>query len=112
MNITYTWSITGLKKAPLLDGLSNVITNISFNYTGTDSDSGESHTLFGACYIPSPDPDNFSAIDTLTESQVSEWAKANHATEMMNEDIEKAISAKITPTNVEVTELDWLNTEA
>ena len=111
MNITYTWSITALKKAPSLDGLSNVITNIRFDYTGTDSESGESYTFHGACYIPAPDPDNFSAIDTLTEAQVIEWAQTNHPTDMMDDVIEKAISAKITPTNVEVTELDWLNTE-
>lgn len=112
MNITYTWSITALKKAPLLDGLFDVITNIRFNYTGTDADSGESHTFHGACNIPAPDPDNFSAIDTLTEAQVIEWAQANHATHLMDEVIEKAISDKITPKNVDVIDLDWLTTEA
>lgn len=31
MNINYDWKITALKKAPTLDGLSNVITNIKFD---------------------------------------------------------------------------------
>ena len=108
MNITYDWKITALKKAPSLDGLSNVITHIRFDYTGTDSESGESHTFHGACPVGAPDPFNFSDITTLTEANVIEWAKANHPTDHMNEVIEKAISDKLQPKNEDVTELDWL----
>ena len=111
MNITYDWKITALKKAPSLDGLSNVITHIRFDYTGTDADSGESHTFHGACPVGAPNPDAFSEITTLTEADVIEWAKANHPTDHMNEVIEKAISDKVTPKNEDVTELDWLATE-
>ena len=111
MNITYDWKITALKKAPTLDGLSNVITHIKFDYTGTDEESEESHTFSGACPVGPPSADNFASIETLTEAMVIEWAKANHPTDHMNEVIEKGIKAKITPTNEDVTELDWLATE-
>ena len=111
MNITYDWRITALKKAPTLDGLSNVITHIRFDYTGTDAESGESHTFHGACPVGPPSADNFAGIETLTEDTVIEWAKANHPTNHMNEVIEKGIKAKVVPTNEDVTELDWLNTE-
>jgi hypothetical protein len=111
MNITYAWTITALKKAPSLDGLSNVITHIRFDYTGTDSESGESYTFHGACPISAPDSENFSDISTLTEAQVIEWAQAHHPTEHMDYVIEKAISDKLVPKNEEVTELDWLQTE-
>jgi hypothetical protein len=108
MNITYTWKITALKKAPSLDGLSNVITHIRFDYTGTDADSGESHTFHGACPVGAPNPENFTDIVTLTEADVIEWAKANHPTGHMNEVIDREISKKLTPTNEDVTELEWL----
>ena len=111
MNITYSWKITALKKAPSLDGLSNVITHIRFDYTGTDSESGESHTFHGACPIGAPDADNFSEITTLTEAQVIEWAQSHHPTEHMNYVIEKAISDKLVPKNEDVTEIDWLQPE-
>ena len=109
MNITYDWKITALKKAPSLDGLSNVITHIRFDYTGTDADSGESHTFHGACPVGAPNPDSFNEITNLTEADVIEWAKANHPTDHMNQVIEKAISEKVTPKNEDVTELDWLS---
>lgn len=111
MNITYDWKITALKKAPALDGLSNVITHIRFDYTGTDSESGESHTFSGACPVGAPSEENFSAIETLTEATIIEWAQANHPTDHMNEVILKGIKGKVTPTQEDVTELDWLQTE-
>ena len=108
MEITYAWKITALKKAPSLNGLSDVITHIRFDYTGTDAESGESHTFHGACPVGAPNADSFTPITEITEANVIEWAKANHPTNHMNEVIEREISKKITPTNEEVTELEWL----
>jgi hypothetical protein len=113
MNISYEWRITALKQAPTLDGLSNVITHVNFEYKGTDADSGESAVFNGACPIGSPDAENFTAIGDLAEEDVITWAQANHPTEHMNEVIQNEISKKITPTNVEVTgdDVSWLATE-
>ena len=108
MEITYAWKITALKKAPSLNGLSDVITHIRFDYTGTDAVSGESHTFHGACPVGAPSADNFTPLTSITEENVIEWAKANHPTAHMNEVIEREISKKLVPTNEDVTELDWL----
>lgn len=110
MELTYDWKITALKKAPSLDGLSNVITHIRFDYTGTDSVSGESHTFHGACPVAAPkEGGNFTPITSLTEHDIIGWAKANHPTDHMNEVIEKNISDKLQPKNEDVVELDWLS---
>jgi hypothetical protein len=113
MNMSYEWKITALKQAPTLDGLSNVITNINFEYKGTDADSGESAVFYGACPTGAPDSENFTAIGDLTEADVIAWAQANHPTDHMDEVIQKEISTKITPTNVEVTgdDVSWLASE-
>ena len=111
MAITYTWGITAMKKAPSLDGLSDVITHVNFKYVGTDSEKDSDGNFYtaefsGACPIGPPDSENFTALGDLTEADVIEWAKANHPTDHMNEVIEKAISDKITPKNVEA-EMPW-----
>ena len=108
MEITYAWKITALKKAPSLNGLSDVITHIRFDYTGTDAESGESHTFHGACPVGAPNSDSFTPITEITEANVIEWAKANHPTDHMNDVITREINKKLVPTNEEVTELDWL----
>jgi len=113
MNISYEWKITALKQAPTLDGLSNVITHVNFEYKGTDADSDEYAVFNGACPVSEPDAESFTALADLTEADVIAWAQANHPVDHMNEFIENEISKKITPTNVEVTgdDVSWLATE-
>ena len=78
MAITYTWKITALKKAPSLDGLSDVITHINFEYKGVDGDHTAS--FMGACPVPAPDAEDFTPLADLKEAEVIEWAKENHPT--------------------------------
>ena len=104
MNMSYEWKITAMKKAPTLDGLSNVITHVNFNYIGTDADSGLAGSFHGACPLAAPqEGDEFIALADLTEAKVIEWAQAAHPTEHMNSVIKEDINRQITPTNVEVT---------
>ena len=109
MAINYEWKITAMKSAPSLDGLSDVITHINFEYKGTDEDGNEG-VFNGACPIPAPDAENFKALADLKEADVIEWAKENHPTDHMNEVIEKQISDKVTPKNVE-TDMPWAPAE-
>ena len=114
MNMSYEWAITAVKKAPTLDGLSNVITHVNFDYTGTDADSGNSAVFHGACPLVVPEEGyaegDFIELANLTEAQVIGWAQAAHPVEHMNSVIEEEINRTITPTNVEVTgeELSFL----
>ena len=110
MNLSYEWKITAMKKAPSLDGLSDVITHVNFEYKGTDADSGEEAVFNGACPIGAPDSENFTDLANLTEADVIAWAQANHPVDHMNEVIEKQISDKITPKNVEA-EMPWAPAE-
>lgn len=110
MNLSYEWKITAMKKAPSLDGLSDVITHVNFEYKGIDADSGEEAVFNGACPIGAPNSENFTELGELTEADVIAWAKANHPTDHMNEVIEKQISDKLTPKNVEV-EMPWAPAE-
>jgi len=106
----YDWKITALRKAPAFDGLSNVITGISFLYTGTD-ENGITGSFNGACPVLPPSSDSFTPIADLTEEVIIEWAKANHGVHNMQEVISDEIKSKITPMYDDVTELDWLNKE-
>ena len=65
MAINYTWKITGVKKAPSLDGLSNVITHVNFDYTGSKGSGAnkKESTFHGACPVGAPDSENFIDID-------------------------------------------------
>ena len=108
MAIKYTWKITALKKAPSMDGLSDVITGINFEYKGVKGtgSSAVEGTFNGACPIGSPDKDNFTAHKDLKEADVIVWAKASHPVAHMNEMIEKQIADKEVPKMVDA-EMPW-----
>jgi hypothetical protein len=115
MAITYTWRITAIKKAPSLDGLSDVVTHLNFEYVGTDSENdseGNAYTaqFSGACPIGVPDPENFTALTSLTEADVISWAQANHPVDHMQEVIIKNISEQKIPKNIKA-ELPWSSDE-
>jgi hypothetical protein len=97
MNITYVWAITGMKMAPSLDGLTDVVTNVQFNYTGTDSDSGFSSTFNGAYPVPPPSSADFVPLADLTEAEVIAWIEPIYPIDHPNEVIELGIQDQITP---------------
>jgi len=112
MAITYTWKITALKKAPSMDDLSDVITGINFDYTGSkgSGNNKKEYTFHGACPVGAPDSENFVALADLKEEDVIEWAKTNHPVDHMQEVIVKGIAEQETPSNEDVlsSELSWL----
>jgi hypothetical protein len=109
MAITYAWKITALKKAPSMDGLSDVITHINFEYTGTDDSTTPVTvgTFFGACPVGPADKDSFVALKDVKEADVIAWAQANHPVENMQDVIGKEIAEKQVPKNVSVDDLPW-----
>ena len=109
MAITYTWSITGLKKAPSLNGLDDVVTGIRFKYKGVDSDGNEG-VFDGAVPVGLPDSDSFTAISELTEAEIIEWAKANHPVDHMQMMITKIIEDKKAPKSDDYTP-SWVSEE-
>jgi len=106
MNITYTWKITEMKMAPSLDGLSDVITNVRFEYKGTDSESGFSYSFTGAIPIGAPESSSFVPLKDLTENEVIEWVKSIYPMDHPNEQIEKGIQNQIVPKD-EDAKLPW-----
>ncbi len=97
MTVTYSYKINELQTAPLLDGLSDVVTIVRFTYTGIDSDTGYSGSFQGAIPMPTPDSGSFTPLNELTEDQVIEWVATTHPLGHMQEQIIKQISRKITP---------------
>jgi hypothetical protein len=97
MNITYTWKISGMKMAPALDGLTDVITNIQFEYKGTDAESGYSSSFMGAIPVGKPNTDDFVPLKDLTENEVIAWVQSIYPMDHPNEVIQKGIENQIIP---------------
>lgn len=115
MSLTYTWKIKSLKKQddPSAE-LDDIIVQTYWECTGTDS-ANNSGTFNGATpFEPDQvDADNFTAYESLTESQVLGWIQSvvngNAAYKAhIDEQIQKQIDAIVRPTTeVQSDALPW-----
>jgi hypothetical protein len=113
MAIIYTFDPTELDIAPSLDGLTDVVTRVRYNYTGVEQDSGVSSLFVGATPVPAPSA-GFTPFEDLTEDEVISWLEIFADTTHMQQQIEKQINLILHPMYVPTTP-PWApsgNTEA
>ena len=74
MSTTYTWNVSTMDTAPSQDGLSNVVKTIHWRLK---ADNG-THIVetYSAVSLDSPDAENFTDFDSLTEAQVISWVES------------------------------------
>tara|TARA_R110002124_G_C8604632_1_gene484723 strand:- start:183 stop:545 length:363 start_codon:yes stop_codon:yes gene_type:complete len=107
MNVTYSYKITQMLMAPSLDGLTDVVTVVKFDYIGTDSDSGYDGTFNGSIPVGTPDPNNFVPLQDLTEDEVIQWVVATYPSwDHPQEVVSNQINNQITPEN-ETAPMPW-----
>ena len=74
---TYTWSISKLDCTPSENGLTNVVKDIEWTFTGQD-ENGISSSISKSSSISSPDPEEFVDYSTLTEETIIGWLESRH----------------------------------
>lgn len=107
MAVTYTWEITGMRKAPQLEGLSNVVVHVRWKKIGTD-ENGTTGEFQGATPLTAPSGD-FTPYEDLTKEQVLGWIKdvvIGSYEQHVNEQIQKQIVKKNDPW-ADVTAAPW-----
>lgn len=112
MAITYTWKVVRIKTTNT-DSFQDAVVNTWWQKIGTDDTDGvvgyfEGATPFDADQI---DPDNFTALDQLTEAMVLGWIQAvvtGEYAEHVDEEIDRDIEDKRgTLTEIEESDLPW-----
>jgi len=105
MATTFSFKVSQLEMAPSLDGLTDVVTRVRYNYTGVDS-TGVSGSFSGATPMPAPSSGSFTPLESLTESDVISWLEVVSDKTHMQERIQKQIDLINAPKYVE-TPLPW-----
>jgi len=101
MAITYVFTDIKVEIAPSLDGLTDVVTRVRYNYKGVNEDGIEG-TFAGATPMPLPTDQNFVPFDQLTEPDVVAWLNSVADKPHMQEQIQKQINNQIAPKYVPV----------
>lgn len=105
MAVNYTWEITGMRKNPSVEGMEDVITSVSFLYSGVNEDN-ITGSFSGAVTFPTPDSENFIAFDEVTKENVVSWITEQYSQSAMQDSITKEIQDKVNPPEVDC-DLPW-----
>lgn len=79
MSTTYQWQVEWMECVPAQDALANVVITAGWRCTASEivNERAYQASAYGTVSLPAPDPQAFTAYDSLTESQVLAWIHAN-----------------------------------
>ena len=109
MAINYTWDVSTCDTYPTKSGKSNVVHNVHWRITGTDSSNKDSNgnpqtaTVYGSVGLDTSDLSSFTNWSSLDAAKVQGWVEAalgsTKVTEL-KEGLDAQIAEKVTPTSV------------
>ena len=103
MAATFTYSISQTDFVLSEDGLTNVINNLHWRCDAAETSGGKDYTAgsYGTQGLAAPDPNSFTAYDSVTEANCIAWLKAamgDDAVTALEASLQANIDLQITPT--------------
>lgn len=74
--ITYNWTFPQFVIEPSIDGLTNVVTAMTWMCTGVDTDNGLTALNSGRVVLQPPNPEQFVPFEDITEEMAMGWLAA------------------------------------
>lgn len=106
MDITFSYQIVHMVKAPTLGDLQDVVTKVGFTYSGELEDGTKVTEPMRVVDLPAPDAENFKPLGELTEAEVIAWVEATYPIGPVTESITQRLNDIVNPKEV-VSELPW-----
>lgn len=95
MAITYKWNVNTMDVAPSADGLNDVVKVIHWRLSATDGQyNADSYSTVS---LETPDSENFTAFDALTEEQVIAWVESKVDVESIKAGLQNQLEALANP---------------
>ena len=108
MAITYKYTIDGIRTAPSLYDLTNVVTEVDYTYEASEGTGSDKVTadISAVALLGQPDSENFIALESLTEANVREFVKAVVDVDGNKRRLQRILEEKKVPKAVK-TDLPW-----
>ena len=109
MAISYTWDVSTCDTYPSKSGKSNVVHNVHWRLTGSDSSNKDSDgnpqtaTVYGSQSVSTDDLSSFINWSDLKASDVQGWVEAGLGADevtALKANVDALIAEKVTPTSV------------
>ena len=109
MAISYTWDVSTCDTYPSKSGKSNVVHNVHWRLTGSDSSTKDADgnpqtaTVYGSQSVSTDDLSSFINWSDLKASDVQGWVEAGLGSDevtALKANVDAQIAEKVTPTSV------------
>lgn len=107
---TYKFHVNAVDVHTLQNDLEKVVYNVHWSYIAED-ENGNVASMIGVQSVSEPNPENFTAFESLIQDDIISWIEPSMDLEQMQANLDAQIAEKVAPTKQTLQVPISLNTE-
>jgi hypothetical protein len=102
MALEYKWTINNIKCYSNYNGLNNIVKNVAWTFTCTDTDTNKTASVSSNSEFSNPETENFIQYSDLTINNVISWIKTQFSVDNLKQELQNELSRIALPEETSV----------
>jgi len=100
MALEYKWTINNIKCYSNYNVLNNIVKNVAWTFTCTDTDTNKTASVSSYSEFSSPETENFIQYNDLTINNITSWIKTQFSVDNLKKELQNELSRLALPEEV------------
>jgi hypothetical protein len=92
MALEYKWTINNIKCYSNYNGLNNIVKNVAWTFTCTDTDTNTIASVSSHSEFSNPETENFIQYSDLTINNIISWIKTQFSVDNLKQELQNELS--------------------
>ena len=97
MALEYKWTINNIKCYSNYNGLNNIVKNVAWTFTCTDTDTNKTASVNSNSEFSNPETENFIQYSDLTINNIISWIKTQFSVDNLKQELQNELSRLALP---------------
>jgi hypothetical protein len=97
MALEYKWTINNIKCYSNYNGLNNIVKNVAWTFTCTDTDTNKTTSVSSYSEFSNPENENFIQYNDLTINNIISWIKTQFNVDNLKKELQNELSRLALP---------------
>ena len=102
MALEYKWTINNIKCYSNYNGLNNIVKNVAWTFTCTDTDTNKTASVNSNSEFSNPETENFIQYSDLTINNIISWIKTQFSVDNLKQELQNELSRIALPEETSV----------
>jgi hypothetical protein len=102
MALEYKWTINNIKCYSNYNGLNNIVKNVGWSFSCTDTDTNKTATVSSYSEFSNPETENFIQYSDLTINNITSWIKTQFSVDNLKKELQNELSRLTLPEETSV----------